>query len=197
MTKITELLLSLNKYSRPGRRLDAQLGLIYHYVGIRHQRPLSVYNYFEKDCPQMSRYSSAHYCIDQEGTIFRFVPDHEAAYHCGTDNPDPSSKKVYTDWARKRFPNYAMNPEKTSPNLCTIGIELCFNGVNGEFTEPTLKAAAELGASLCDKYKIPFDNIGTHHHVVGWKECPIFWAKHPEEFDRFRNRITGLVKGRQ
>ena len=190
---ITEKLLVINKFSRPGRKLDAHLGLIYHYVGVRYQRPLAVFNYFEKDCLQIGHYSSAHYCIDQEGWTFRFVPDDEVAYHCGTDKIDPKSGKIYTDWARNRFPKYTNNPATTSPNMVTLGIELCSDGAQGELSEATLKAAAELGASLCIKYGIPVENIGTHNHVVGWKECPLYWTRYPEKFEQFRLRIIDLI----
>jgi N-acetylmuramoyl-L-alanine amidase len=186
---ITESLLSINKYSRPGRKLDARLGIIYHYVGIRNQRPPAVYSYFEKDCPQTGHYSSAHYCIDIDGHIYQYVPDDEVAYHCGTDNIDPVSQKVYTDWARSLFLKYTMNPAVTSPNLATIGIEMCFTGAEGEFTGATLEAAIELGVSLCHKYKISPVNIGTHHMVVGWKDCPLYWTKRPDEFQRFMEQI--------
>jgi N-acetylmuramoyl-L-alanine amidase len=122
------------------------------------------------------------------------VPDGEVAYHCGTENIDPQSRKIYTNWARNRFLQYAMNPKETSPNMVTLGIELCFNGLEGEFTGETLEAAAELGAFLCREYRIPAENIGTHHQVVGWKECPLYWTKRPQEFESFRGRIKSLMQ---
>jgi N-acetylmuramoyl-L-alanine amidase len=193
MVTTTERLLSINKYSRPGRKLDAHLGLIFHFVGIQNQRPGAVFNYFEKDCPQLKHFSSAHDCIDIDGRVFHFVPYDEVAYHCGTENIDPKSGKIYTDWARSRFPQYTMNPAGTSPNLATLGIELCFTGDHGEFTEATLEAAAESGANLCRKYRIPLDNIGTHNHVVGWKECPLYWTRRLDEFEKFVSRIASLI----
>lgn len=197
MLQIVDLPLPINEFSRPGRKMESISGLVYHYVGVRHQRPMSVWNYFAKDIPQKKEYGSAHYCIAPDGHIFRFIPDDEVAYHCGTNKKDPASQRIYTEWARQRFPQNTLNPDRTSPNFCTIGIELCFDGAHGEFTEPSLSAAAELGALLCEMYRIPADNIGTHHQVVGWKECPVYWAKNPEEFDRFRLRIIGLLKGRK
>jgi N-acetylmuramoyl-L-alanine amidase len=193
MLTVTEQLLSINKYSRPGRRLDAHMGLIFHYVGIRNQRPRAVFDYFENDCPRMGHYSSAHDCIDLDGQVFHFAPYDEVTYHCGTENTDPKSGKVYTDWARARFPGYTSNPAGKTPNLVTLGIELCFSGLNGEFTEATLEAAAEDGARLCRDYRIPYENIGTHYKVVGWKECPLCWARRPEEFEAFHRRIIALI----
>lgn len=186
---IIENLLTINKFSRPGRKLEAKLGLIYHFVGIRNQRPPAVYSYFENDCPRKGHYSSAHYCIDIDGTIYQYVPDDEIAYHCGTENIDPGSQKIYTDWARMVFPRHTMNPAVTSPNLATIGIEMCFTGANGEFTEHTLEAGIELDVKLCLKYQIFPENIGTHHMVVGWKDCPLYWAKRQNEFHKFKAEI--------
>jgi N-acetylmuramoyl-L-alanine amidase len=82
-----------------------------------------------------------------------------------------------------------MNPAATSPNLATLGIEMCFTGECGEFTDATLEAATELGISLCLKHKIPPENIRTHSMVVGWKECPLYWARRHDEFYRFKHRI--------
>ena len=191
---ITEKLLSINKFSRPGRKLTEHLGLAYHYVGKRNQRPHGVFSYFENDCPQKEHYSSAQYCIDINGRIYNFIPPNEVAYHCGTDNMDPGSNRVYTDWARGRFSKYTMNPTITSPNLATIGIEMCFTGHNGEFTDETLEAGIELGVLLCKKYKIPPENIGTHHMIIGWKECPLYWARKPDEFHKFKAAIIERLR---
>ena len=191
---IIERLLSINKFSRPGRKLDAKLGIIYHFVGIRNQRPPAVYSYFEEECPKKGRYSSAHYCIDIDGHVYQYVPDDEIAYHCGTENIDPGSQKIYTDWARSFFPKYTMNPTATSPNLATIGIEMCFTGQYGEFTETTLEAGIELGVRLCQKYQIPPENIGTHNLMVGWKECPLYWARRHDEFHKFKAQIFERLK---
>ena len=78
---ITEKLLSINPFSRPGRLLAACKGIIFHYVGVANQRAINTWGFFEKACPLEKHYSSAHYIIDLNGDIYHAVPDNEVAYH--------------------------------------------------------------------------------------------------------------------
>ena len=186
--RIIEKLLSINPYSRSGRRLSACKGIVFHYVGINSQKAINVWNYFEKDCSADKHYSSAHYIIDLNGDIYHAVPDNEAAWHCGSEKNDPVSGRIYTDWAREKYGYYALDPVKTSPNYCTLGIELCINA-QGTFTEETLQAAVDLAAKLLGENKLSVDDIGTHNLVVGWKDCPRPWVKNPALFDEFKERV--------
>jgi N-acetylmuramoyl-L-alanine amidase len=57
----------------------------------------------------------------------------------------------------------------------------------GNYTPETLGAARDLTAKLIQENRLTVDNIGTHHLVVGWKNCPrLFWTERPEQFDAFR-----------
>jgi hypothetical protein len=102
------------------------------------QHALTTRNYFEAPKNGRNGYGSAHYIIDFDGTILRCIPDSEVAYHCGSSTPDPVSHKIYTDWAREHFGEYAVNYKCYSPNNCTIGIELCTLDNEGSFTPNTL-----------------------------------------------------------
>jgi N-acetylmuramoyl-L-alanine amidase len=187
--KLQERLLTVNQYSRPGKKLAEKRALILHWVGVGGQRAEAVRSYFDKDCPKEGRYASAQYCVDLDGTVFRFIPDDEAAYHCGSSQPDPVSKKIYTDWAREVFGRYASDPAANSPNNASLGIELCVIDSKGNFTTDTLDAVAELAASLCGEYQIPLERVGTHKMVVGWKDCPLLWARQPELFEAFKKEV--------
>jgi N-acetylmuramoyl-L-alanine amidase len=149
---------------------------------------LKVWDYFEIDCPRALHYSSAHYVIDLNGDVYHAVPDYEMAYHCGTDKPDPASGRIYTEWARQKFGNFANDPTKFSPNQCSIGIELCIDR-DGNFTPETLGAAVELTAKLLEQNKLSADDIGLHKLVVGWKDCPLPWVKNPALFDDFKEKV--------
>jgi N-acetylmuramoyl-L-alanine amidase len=127
------------------------------------------------------------------GDIYHAVPDNEVAYHCGSSQPDPKSGRIYTDWARKKFGTYAERPDINSPNNCTIGIEMCVIDNKGNYTPETLGAARELVAKLIKGSRLSVDNIGTHHLVVGWKDCPRLWTEKPEEFESFKARVGPLV----
>jgi N-acetylmuramoyl-L-alanine amidase len=192
--EIIDKILSENDYTHPqGRKLAEKRAVILHWVGIGGQKALSVWEYFEHDCAGKT-YASAHYCIDLDGTVYRFIPDDDVAYHCGSSRIDPKSGKIYTDWARKVLGQYAENPEHNSPNNAAIGIEMCAIDDNGNFSPETLQAAAELTAHLCKTYLIPVDRVGTHNMVVGWKECPLLWTKYPEKFEDFKKEVSFLLK---
>jgi N-acetylmuramoyl-L-alanine amidase len=191
--KIIEKILSENEYTHPqGRKLAEKRAVILHWVGVGGQKALSVWDYFEHSCAGKT-YASAHYCIDHDGTVYRFIPDDDVAYHCGSSQIDPKSGKIYTDWARKIFGKYAEDPEHNSPNNAAIGIEMCVLDNDGNFSAETLGAAAELTAFLCKTYRIPIEQVGTHNLVVGWKDCPRLWTRYPGKFEDFKKEVTGLL----
>jgi N-acetylmuramoyl-L-alanine amidase len=187
--KIIEKLLTVNPYSRPGRPLGAVKGIILHWVGVGGQRAVSTWGWFENGCPRDKHYSSAHYIIDLDGTIYHAIPDREVAYHCGSSQPDPASGRIYTEWAREKFGPYAERPDINSPNNCTIGIEMCVVDNSGNFTAETLGAARELAAKLLKENRLTVDDMGTHLKVVGWKDCPRLWFTRPELFEEFKESV--------
>jgi len=180
--------LSVSQYTRSGRRLPICKGVILHYVGVNNQRAINTWGYFEKACPAEKRYASAHYIIDLNGDIYQAIPDNEVAWHCGSSLLDPVSGRIYTDWAREKFGYYASDSAQTSPNYCTIGIELCIDA-NGNFTAETINAAVELVAKLVQENHLSIEDIGHHKKVVGWKDCPLPWVKNPDLFEEFKNKV--------
>src|SRR5215469_3932934 len=193
---IIEKLLTVNQYSRPGRRLVECRAVILHYVGVNNQRALTVWNYFEKTCPQEKRHASTQYIIELNGDIYHAIPDNEVGWHCGSSAVDPVSGKIYTDWARRKFGHFVSDPTKNSPNYCTIGIELCIDQ-KGNFTSETLNAAVELVAKLLQENNLTTEDIGHHKLVVGWKDCPMPWVKEPALFDEFKDRVRNSLKNQR
>ena len=185
--------LTVNEFSRPGKRLHAVKGIVMHWTAAAAQDARAVRWYFECKKAGTGGYGSAHFIIGQEGEIVQCMPELEVAYHCGSSQADPKSGRIYTDEARARFGKYAENPDTLSPNLVTIGIELCPKDDEGNFTEKTLDAATELCAYLCRKYKLAAKDITTHHDVVGWKDCPRLWTVKPELLDAFRQRVKDTI----
>ena len=177
---IIEKFLSLNEYSRPGRKLTECRAIILHYVGIPGQKAKSTWNYFEIDCPRIPKHSSAHFIIDHNGDIYHAVPENEVAYHCGATE--------YTDWAKKKFGHFVSDPTKNSPNNCTLGIEMCIDG-QGNFTAETLEATIELVSKLLTQNNLTTEDIGYHNLVVGTRTCPLPWVKNPELFEEFKDRV--------
>jgi N-acetylmuramoyl-L-alanine amidase len=89
---------------------------------------------------------------------------------------------------------FAENPDINSPNNCTIGIEMCVLDADGNFTPETLLAARELTAKLLRDNHLTTDDIGTHHLVVGWKDCPRLWMIHPNLFESFKQDVKESMK---
>jgi N-acetylmuramoyl-L-alanine amidase len=176
--------LTINPYSRPGRKRTECKAIILHYVGINNQRAITVWNYFEKTCPQNKHYSSTQYIIDLSGDVIRTMPDNEVAFHCGA--------REYTEWAKQKLRQYVSDPTKNSPNNCTIGIEMCVDR-NGNFTDETLKAAIELVAYLVLENNLTTEEIGHHKMVVGWKDCPLPWVRNPDLFDDFKQKVRDTM----
>lgn len=184
--------LTINEYSRPARKLKKVLAVVMHWTGNPYINAKETRDYFEAKKNGLSGYASAHYIIDQNGLIIAAVPEYETAYHCGTDQRDPESGKVYTDEARARFGSYAS--EKNSPNNCTIGVELCPVDFAGNFSDATINSAIELCADICRRYGLTAAAITTHHDVVGWKDCPKLWTEKPQLLDAFRASVADKIK---
>lgn len=184
--------LTINEYSRSGKRLRELLGIVIHWTADADSNAAEIRRYFEAKKTGINGYGSAHYIIDQNGLTIAAVPEHEVAYHCGTNEKDPASRKVYTDEARRRFGRYAS--EYSSPNNCTIGIELCPVDTAGNFSNATINAAVELCADICKRYELTADAITTHHDVVGWKNCPKLWTEKPALLDAFRESVKDYIQ---
>ena len=187
--KLTEDFLTINNWSRPGKKLKAVLAIVMHWTANPKASAKANRDYFEQRKCGSDGYGSAHYIIDQDGSIIQAIPETEIAYHCGSSQIDPESKKIYTDFARDLFGKYYTTGNKT-PNFVTIGIELCPLDKEGHFSAETYSAAVELCKYLLDKFNLKADDITTHHDVVGWKDCPKLWADKPELFEKFKQDVA-------
>jgi N-acetylmuramoyl-L-alanine amidase len=175
-------LLTVNPFSRPGRKLSGVKALVIHWTGNAGSTALQNRNYFEslKNQPPndpSARYASAHFIAGLSGEVIQCIPGEETAYHAGA--------KTYTPEALGRLGHY--------PNNCTIGIELCHPKADGRFNAETARAAWELCALLCIQSGLdPVQDIWTHHAITG-KYCPKRFVDHPEEFDNFKQGVAGAM----
>ena len=175
--------LTINEYSRPGRKIKEVLGVVLHWTANPDANAQQNRDYFESLKTGAAGYASAHYIVDQNGLIVAAVPEYEVAYHTGSSQRDPASNKFYTDEARQRFGRYAS--EVNSPNNCTLGVELCPLDAAGNFSDATINSAAELCADILKRYGLGVEALTTHHNVVGWKDCPKLWTEKPQLFEAF------------
>ena len=181
--------LALNPFSRPGsRRTDTYL-IVMHWTGNAMQAAAAVQRYFDELATQdpfdtrPDRYASAHYVVGLEGEIYQIMPEDEVAYHCGAS--------TYTADAREELGVYCS--ATSSPNWCSIGIELCHPDWTGRFRLETLEAAAELAANLAFRYRLPSSKIWRHHDITG-KRCPRYWVNNDVRLDEFRREVDITLK---
>jgi N-acetylmuramoyl-L-alanine amidase len=178
---IQRALLTKNMFSRPGKELLRAKGIVIHWVGNAGSSAMANRNYFESLKGQPSndagaRYASAHFIVGLDGGIVQCVPAVEMAYHAGA--------KIYKPAALTAFGHY--------PNNCTVGIELCHPGADGQFTAKTLASAIRLSAALCLQLSLsPLTDIWTHHQITG-KECPKWYVEHPGDFETFKTNVKAL-----
>jgi N-acetylmuramoyl-L-alanine amidase len=184
---IQRVLLTVNPFSRPGKKLAGVKAIVIHWVANAGSTAIQNRDYFESLKRQSlndasARFASAHFIVGISGEVVQCVPCEEMAYHVGA--------KTYTPEALGRLGHY--------PNNCTIGIELCHPKADVKFSAETLQAAQELCAPLCVQFGLdPAIDIWTHCGVTK-KVCPKWFVDHPEEFHTFKcgvavamNRLKG------
>ncbi len=167
--KITEMLLTPNRFSRPQTALKKVQKIALHYVGNAGSSALANRNYFENLKNQKHEseavFASSHYIVGIEGEIIKCVPENEVAY-C-----------------------------TNSANAFSISIENCHPKPDGKFTKSTNNSLIELCAELCKDYRLdPICDIIRHYDVTG-KACPLYHVRNPKEWQTLKvNVLTELCK---
>ena len=185
----------INQYSRPGKKLHNVMAIVLHWPAWANRSEKDVYDYFGDAIPNEKRFASSQYVIGLSGEILEVMPENEVSYHCGSSQKDPASGEVYTTKARELFGKYAIEHDRVSPNLCTIGIEICHVDTAGNMTKETIDAVKWLCTKLCVKYNLdPSTRILRHYDVVGWKQCPKYWCDHPDDYEQLKSEIALMVK---
>lgn len=177
MLPIQQMIAPINKYSRPGKKIQAVKGIVMHWTATPGAPAKNIAKYFANLAKTGQTYASAHFAVD-DNSIVQIIPENEIAYAVGS--------KTYTPEALKRLGSY--------PNATTISIEMCVDK-NGNITEKTFQNAADLVAHLLKKYKLTVNDIWTHKGVVGWKDCPRPWVQKPSEFERFKQEVQKRLSG--
>ena len=71
----------------------------------------------------------------------------------------------------------------------TISIECCHSDDTGQFSQDTLDALVQLLNWLIKTYGLGRDDILRHYDVIG-KECPYYFVKHPDAWEKLLNSLT-------
>lgn len=156
----------------PGRSGSAIEYLVFHYTANDGDTAENNANYFKS----INRNASAHYFVDEQ-SIVQVVKDADTAWHCG-DN--------------QKYTNGGATLKGIVKNVNSIGIEMCSDKVNGEFTitEATQANAIELGRMLMSKYHIPIENVVRHYDVTG-KLCPKPFFEDMNQWIQFKSKLSG------
>ena len=134
---ITQALLPVNEYSRPGDALPQVNGVVVHYVGNPGTTARQNRSFFAYLAETHETYASSHFLVDMDGTVLQCVPLNEIAY-CSNDR-----------------------------NADTISIECCHPDDTGKFTRETAEALARLLNWLIETYGLEREDILRHHDVNG------------------------------
>lgn len=98
---ITEKLLTVNRYSRPGTKRKETTKIAVHYVANPKSTAIANRNYFENN--RLTKNSvSSNYIVGLEGEVIRCVPDDEIAHCTNTANAySISIECCHPDWTGK------------------------------------------------------------------------------------------------
>ncbi len=175
--KINEDFLTVNKFSRPFKKLIGVNGIVIHWTGNPGTTAKNNRNYFEslKDQDGVIKnptYASAHFVIGIEGEIIQCLPEDEMAYHVGAQK--------YMNDIQQRLSDY--------PNNCTIGIECCVIDNEGTMTDSTYSSLLELTRELLQKNSLTINDIYLHFDITG-KACHRWFWRNPKEWSYFKLKV--------
>ena len=176
MVDIKVRLANRNNYDSKRNIADIKY-IVIHYTANDGDTAKGNGNYFANNIVGVS----AHYFVD-DGSIINSVPDDYIAWAVG------GSKYKYT----KGGTFYGK-----CTNANSISIELCDTKKNGvyDFTEATMKNAADLVKLLMEKYTVPVERVIRHYDVTG-KVCPKPFVDDEKAWKEFKERLVDNMEKR-
>ena len=150
---ITEDLLPVNEWSRPGRAMTAVNGIVVHYVGNPGTTAEQNRSYFAGLARSHENYASSNFIIGLDGEVLLCVPIGEVAYCSSNRNGD------------------------------TLSIEVCHPDDTGEFTPASYQSLIKLVNWLREFYGLDTDAVIRHYDVTGkicpryYVEDPAAWEQ--------------------
>ena len=161
--EIREELLTINEWSRPGKKIKSLNYIVIHYLGNPETTADQNHHYFESLKDLQNNYMSANYIVGMEGEIIHCVPDDEVA------------------WASNNANSYS------------ISIENCHPDESGKLTDDTYSSLVKLVAYLSEKYNLDRAHIIRHYDVTGkicpkwFVEHPQDWEDFLDEVMDYRD----------
>ncbi len=170
MPEISEQLLTINDWSRPGKKIKSLDYIVIHYLGNPKTTAQENHDYFEslKDLQNISM--SANYVIGLEGEIIHCVPDDEVAY------------------------------ASNQANSYSLSIENCHPDETGRLNEATYDSLVKLTAYLTDQYNLSREQIIRHYDVTGkdcpryYVENEDLWEQFKDDVMAYRSECEEQVR---
>lgn len=134
---ITEDLLPVNDWSRPGRAMTAVNGIVVHYTGNPGTTAAQNRNYFANLARSHETYASSNFVIGLEGEVLLCVPIGEVAFASNDRNDD------------------------------TLSIEVCHPDDTGEFTPESYASLVRLVRWLAEFYGLDGEDVIRHYDIRG------------------------------
>lgn len=156
---ITEDLLPVNEYSRPGNELKKVNAVVIHYVGNPGTTAAQNRSYFENISKTGEASVSSHFIVGLDGEIIQCVPLDEISYASNERNSD------------------------------TIAIESCHPDDTGAYNKETYDSMVKLTAYLCILYELDPDKDVIRHYDVTGKECPKYFVDYENEWSLFKAQV--------
>lgn len=171
--KIKEHLLTLNRWSRPGKKLKGVKGVVIHWVANPMTSAQGNRNWFEKRKGGKNGFGSTQYIIDLDGTVIRMIPDDEIAYGAGA--------RKYVFGIQDKLGKY--------PNDWTLHIECTHIDWAGTMKPTTYSALVKLCRKLLKTHKLTTDDLYLHYEITG-KECHRWFVRNPKEWAHFKKVVS-------
>lgn len=167
--KIQKKLLTKNKFSRPGIKLNKVTNIAVHYAGDPGASAANLNAYFESLKEQIPD-PTGKYWVNKDGSyrlykgqkiLIRYVSSH---FEVGL-NGEIIQNLPLDEWS------YCTN----SANGYSISIECCHPDASGKFNQATEDSLVELCAYLLEYFNLTPNDIIRHYDVTR-KQCPKYWS---------------------
>jgi len=164
--------LTLNRYSRPGKKRKGVKTIEVHWVANPGTSAKFNRDYFEMRKGGKLSFGSTHYIVDLDGDIVQIIPEEEIAYSSGSKSYKPGVTSVFG------------NP----PYQNTISIECTHINGKGEMSSDTYTALTALCVYLCKKHRLPASALVLHYDLTG-KRCHKWFVDNPKEWEIFKEAV--------
>ena len=158
---INQDFIDVNKYSRPGIKLEQVNNIVIHYVanpGTTAEQNRSYFAGLANQSGSRKTHASCHFIIGLDGEIIQIIPIDEISYASNNRNSD------------------------------TIAIECCHPEEDGKFTDETYNSLVKLCAWLCGELDLTQKDLIRHYDING-KLCPKYFVEHEDAWEDFKKDV--------